>query len=112
MNVDVSAPLTLVEGVQDHIFRIAQEALTNAVKHAAAGRIEVTLPASETSVRLSVRDDGIGIPPDSASNIGLGLACMRHRASAIGASLYFTTSVGGGTEALLECAQCACAAQT
>jgi PAS domain S-box-containing protein len=111
VNVEVSAPVTLAEGVQDHIFRIAQEALTNAVKHAAAGRIDVTLQVAQASVRLSVRDDGIGIPPDSSSNMGLGLASMRHRASAIGATFYVTTFSGGGSEVLLECAQFAGAAQ-
>jgi PAS domain S-box-containing protein len=105
VNLDVSAPLSLPEGVQDHIFRIAQEALTNAVKHAAAGHIDVTLQVARGSVRLTVRDDGIGIPPDSAANMGLGLASMRHRASAIGAALHMTAAAGGGSEVLLECMQ-------
>ncbi len=112
VNLDVSAPLSLAEGVQDHIFRIAQEALTNAVKHAAAGHIEVTLQVAQGCVRLTVRDDGIGIPPDSAAHMGLGLASMKHRASAIGAALHMTAATGGGSEVLLECTQSTGAAHT
>jgi PAS domain S-box-containing protein len=111
VTIDAGAPLALAEGVQDHIFRIAQEALTNAVKHAMADRIDLMLRVEETCVRLTVHDDGIGLPPDLASNIGLGRASMRHRASAIGATLYLTNSIGRGTDVLLECPQCAGAAQ-
>ena len=102
VNIDLRAPLALAEGVQDHIFRIAQEALTNAVKHATAEHIDVTLQVTETNVRLSVHDDGIGIPREPAADMGLGLASIRHRASAIGATFYLITSTGGGTDVIVE----------
>jgi PAS domain S-box-containing protein len=105
VTIDEDAALDLDEGAQDHIFRIAQEALTNAVKHAAALNIEVALHILPTSVTLSVCDDGIGLPQNAARGIGLGGASMRHRASAIGASLYVVPAAGGGTLVRLECAQ-------
>jgi PAS domain S-box-containing protein len=105
VTIEDDAPLELDEGVQDHIFRIAQEALTNAVKHAGAQRIAVTLTVMHHAVRLSVRDDGVGLPPNGARGAGLGLASMRHRASAIGADLCVTDLGGRGTELRLDCPQ-------
>jgi PAS domain S-box-containing protein len=105
VTIDEDATLTLDEGAQDHIFRIAQEALTNAVKHAAALRIDVSLHILPTSVTLSVCDDGIGLPKNAARGIGLGGASMRHRASAIGANLQVVPASGGGTLVRLECVQ-------
>lgn len=99
------APLALPEGARDHIFRVAQEALTNAVKHANAQRIEIVLEVSEKAVILTVRDDGRGLPHESPPNGGLGRASMRHRAAAIGAQLYVSGVRGGGTEVRLECPQ-------
>lgn len=98
------AALTLPEGAQDHIFRIAQEALTNAVKHAGARRIDIVLRVTEAAVKLTVRDDGVGLL-NSAPNSGLGRASMRHRASAIGALLAVSNVAGGGTEVRLDCPQ-------
>jgi signal transduction histidine kinase len=104
VTIEGDASLALPEGAQDHIYRIAQEALTNAVKHAGARRIDVVLKTTVKTVRLTVRDDeaGVGLPVNPAPSGGLGWASMRHRASAIGALLYVTNSNGGGTEVRLE----------
>ena len=99
-----SVPLALPEGAQDHIFRIAQEALTNAVKHASARRIDIVMKVAEAVVKLTVRDDGMGLS-SSVPSSGLGLASMRHRAAAIGAVLTVSNPVGGGTEVRLDCPQ-------
>ncbi|MGC1521018.1 MAG: ATP-binding protein [Steroidobacteraceae bacterium] len=99
------APLALPEGAQDHIFRVAQEALTNAVKHSGARRIDVFLGVTQAAIKLTVRDDGIGLLPSSAQSGGLGRASMRHRASAIGARLSVSSAIGGGTEVRLDCPQ-------
>ena len=72
-----------------HLFRIAQEAVRNAVKHSGAGRIVIRCSEDEDGVRLEVRDDGGGISERSggkAPGMGLGLQVMRHRASMIGAA--------------------------
>ncbi len=105
VRIEADAPLALPESAQDHIFRIAQEALTNALKHSAARRIEIFLRVTEAVIKLTVRDDGIGLPSSSAHSGGLGRASMRHRASAIGALLSASGTIGGGTEVRLDCPQ-------
>jgi signal transduction histidine kinase len=85
------------------VYRIAQEALTNAVKHALAKRVDIRLAVSDLSVLLAIRDDGVGLPPPEARGSGLGLSSMQHRAAAIGARLYVTAPSGCGTEVRLEC---------
>ncbi len=77
------------------LFRIAQEAVRNAVRHSGAGRIAVGLSQTDEGVLLSIRDDGCGLPPETEGD-GMGLRIMRYRAAAIGAEIAFETS-GGGT---------------
>jgi len=87
------------------LYRIAQEALANAVKHAKASRIEVCLCCEGTGdLVMTVHDDGIGRHAARRSNGGLGLAIMAHRAQIIGAALCIDDVPGGGT-----CVQCAAA---
>jgi signal transduction histidine kinase len=79
------------------IYRIAQEAVTNAVKHAKAKNIAVHLQAGSREVKLEVCDDGIGIPTDAATGTGCGLRCMRYRARAIGGDCHVIPVSTGGT---------------
>jgi signal transduction histidine kinase len=79
--------------------------LTNVIKHTAATRIDLRLVVTPANVVLTVRDNGVGLPPVAARGSGLGFASMRHRASAIGARLSVTSPRGGGTEVRLECPQ-------
>jgi len=81
----------------NHLFRIAQEAATNAVKHANAKRIDIRLhAASDKSGRLIVQDDGRGIPANLQA-MGHGVDIMRYRAAAIGGRLKISAEPGGGT---------------
>jgi len=105
VSIQDAAELTLPVSTRDHIFRIAQEALTNAVKHAGAQSIDISCEIGADKVTLRVRDDGRGLPASPAIVAGLGRASMRHRASAIGARLYVGAAAGGGTEVRLECPQ-------
>ena len=89
--------------VEDHqvaseLFRIAQEAVTNAARHAGAKQIEVELSRQPEGVALLVRDDGAGLPNDLSQSVGMGLRIMRHRAARIGAILDVRPSNGRGTE--------------
>ena len=84
-----------------HLYRIAQEALTNAVKHAHAARIELSLEVHGQGFRLQVRDDGVGPPQGSPAWGHLGLSIMRYRARIVGASLNLLARPGGGT--LVRC---------
>ncbi len=84
------------QGVALQLYRIAQEALSNALRHAAATRVELRLDADADTVTLCVRDDGCGI--GAGAHEGLGMSTMRHRADAIGAWLDIAAPAGGGTE--------------
>jgi signal transduction histidine kinase len=71
--------------ITGHLYRIAQEAVNNALKHARASRITISLGQNARRLLLRVADDGVGLPPTPVAGVGLGL--MRHRAGIIGAKL-------------------------
>jgi signal transduction histidine kinase len=80
------------------LYRIAQEAVTNAVKHASPGRIAITLSCGPNRrLTLTVRDDGVGRQAAGRSAGGLGLRIMAYRASMIGATLSIDDAEDGGT---------------
>ncbi len=90
------------------LYRIAQEAVTNAVKHARAGRIAITLTCGPNRrLTLTVRDDGVGRQAAGRSAGGLGLRIMAYRARMIGATLSIDDAETGGT--MVACSL-ACAA--
>jgi signal transduction histidine kinase len=89
------------EGVTQ-LYRIAQEALTNAVKHARAGRIVVTLTCQDReNLSLSVHDNGVGRNAAVKSTGGMGMGIMAHRAKLIGGKLVVSDAEDGGT--LVSC---------
>jgi signal transduction histidine kinase len=79
------------------LFRIAQEAATNAAKHGKATEIVIELNADEDSVILTVSDNGIGIPQPLPSGSGMGLRIMGHRANLIGVTLQIVPRSDKGT---------------
>ncbi|MFI0977496.1 histidine kinase [Streptomyces sp. NPDC021093] len=80
------------------LYRVAQESLTNAARHAEAGRVEVNLRRAEEAVVLEVADDGRGI---EAACEGAGIRGMRERALLAGAALDLTSTPGTGTRVRL-----------
>ena len=85
-----------------HLFRIAQEATSNAVKHGQASHIVVMLASGEERIRLRIKDDGVGFPREEhaahESQVGgLGVRTMHHRARLIGATLEIQSAPGEGT---------------
>ena len=95
----------LIDGVSDsfaarHLYYIAQEAVSNAIRHARASNVVVRLEQTEGRLVLSIRDDGVGIPPERADS-GSGLRIMRHRAALMAARLVVESAPGGGT--LVSC---------
>ena len=87
--------------LRDEIYRIGREAILNAFRHAAAEKIEAELDYSTSGFRLTVRDDGRGIEPQTlrAGKDGhWGLSGMRERADRIGARLRLSSHPGSGTE--------------
>jgi signal transduction histidine kinase len=83
--------------VATHVFRIAQEAVNNAVRHGEPRRIEVALSAGRDECTLEVTDDGRGLPEGWRDSPGMGLRAMRHRAQMIGGSLHAGRGPEGGT---------------
>jgi signal transduction histidine kinase len=72
-------------GMATQLYRIAQEAVTNAVRHAAAQRIDIRLSRDDRELTLTIVDDGIGFPHQLPQPEGLGLRLMSHGAALIGA---------------------------
>ena len=80
-----------------HLFRIAQEAVNNAMKHSRAEKIEISLRRERARLILEIRDDGVGIDEsDLAARQGMGLQIMRYRASAVGGAVAFHSQPGRG----------------
>ena len=93
----------LTERGQEVVYRIAQEALHNALRHANATRIDVTLTADVDVTVLRVTDDGVGfLPASTVAGRRLGLTSMRQRAEEAGGTLTVTSEPGGGTTVRLE----------
>ncbi|HEY9074304.1 MAG TPA: PAS domain S-box protein [Desulfobaccales bacterium] len=91
-----------VPGINDKLattaYRIAQEALTNVVRHAKAGCVNVVLQAQNNTLSLAVSDNGQGFNPAELSELeGLGLIGMRERASLVGGELTVDSGAGQGT---------------
>jgi signal transduction histidine kinase len=79
-------------------YRLAQEALNNAARHASATTVEVELQCEPGRATLTVRDDGVGFDPSSPhTGQHLGLGIMRERAASIGAALMIESRPGAGT---------------
>jgi len=85
-----------------HLYRIAQEAVGNAIKHGKARNILIRLDVSEESTVLSVKDDGTGLPEPLPENRGLGLRIMAHRSAMIGGTFNVRRDETGGTLATCE----------
>lgn len=98
-----TGPIDICQGATAlHIYRIAQEAINNAVKHAAPRRITVTLDFSQENKFLRVEDDGCGFDPSAAARgSSSGLSLMPYRAAMIGGTLAVTSRPGTGTR--IEC---------
>ncbi len=93
---ECDTPVEICEpGVATHLYRIAQEAVTNAVKHSNAKEIVVRLKAGTDGLTLTISDDGVGVPPKMP--IGMGLRTMAYRASVIGATFNVERQISRGT---------------
>jgi signal transduction histidine kinase len=95
-------PAQLSQDVALCIYRIAQEALHNAIRHAKAGTIEISVENDAQALSLTVRDDGAGFDADANdAHSGLGLSSMRERARLVGGSLRIRSRPGRGTSVSL-----------
>lgn len=87
--------------VAAHLYRVAQEAVHNAIRHGRSQKIEIRLNTMGNAGRLEVLDDGTGIAKSGLPTNGMGLSIMQYRARLIGGNLSITQPNGGGT--LISC---------
>jgi signal transduction histidine kinase len=105
IEVDLAATLgdeRLPAEVETALYRIAQEALTNVVKHARARRVSLVLQRRRGSVSVVIEDDGAGFDPASLDDEGLGLLGMRERVALVDGRLEIESSHGVGTTLVFE----------
>ena len=106
VEVDIG-PARLPAHVEVALYRIAQEALQNVMKHASAERVTLRLSSAHGAVQLVVEDDGRGFQPAQTArnrngDPAYGLVGMRERAELVGARLEVTSTPGSGTRVLVE----------
>jgi signal transduction histidine kinase len=100
LTVDVQAPpgrITLDETIEAQLYRLAQEALHNVVKHARATHVQLCLVLDDEVVTLEVTDDGVGFDPAVQHPGHMGLTTMAERAAALGGRLDVRSTPGKGT---------------
>jgi signal transduction histidine kinase len=99
VNLDLRAGRRLPEHVEVAAYYVVSEALANAAKHAQASAVDVRLDAHDGTMRLAIRDDGVG-GADPAQ--GSGLIGLSDRVQALGGTFQVTSPAGGGTTLLIE----------
>jgi signal transduction histidine kinase len=96
-----SGTVVLAEaGAGIHLYRIAQEAVSNAIRHGRARNIVISLEAVGEKIRLAVTDDGSGLPADARTKKGMGLHIMDYRAGMVGATFDIQNLPAGGARVL------------
>jgi PAS domain S-box-containing protein len=94
---------TLSAELANHLYRIAQEAVRNAVRHGQARTIRLHLATTRAKVSLAITDDGIGLPGQAMDATGMGLKIMRYRARMLGGEVHFERAEPTGTRVICEC---------
>jgi PAS domain S-box-containing protein len=96
-------PRLLNAELANHLYRIAQEAVRNAVRHGNARSIRLHLSSARAKVKLAIVDDGVGMPAGSIDATGMGLKIMRYRARILGGTVSFELAEPTGTRVVCEC---------
>jgi PAS domain S-box-containing protein len=97
-SLECEGPIAIPNGrAATHLYRIAQEAVTNALRHAEATRIVIGVRQTQATTTVTVADNGVGIHSRVSGDTGIGLRIMRHRAMSIGAVLSVGPGSAGGT---------------
>lgn len=97
--------LTLDASPSSHLYRITQEAITNAVRHGHATEVTIDLHANREDVKLMVSDNGRGLPPGVDLAQGMGLRIMRYRAHIVGGTVDIAAAPAGGVLVTVSCRQ-------
>lgn len=89
--------IQLVKGIENHLFRIIQEAMSNALRHSKANKMDIRIHLRQDAVKVLLRDDGIGFEMNDKKQTSYGLSNMQERVNEIGGSIQFITAPGKGT---------------
>ncbi|MHA0858166.1 sensor histidine kinase [Paenibacillus sp. CMAA1364] len=87
----------LMKGIENHLFRIIQEAMSNTLRHSKANKMEIRIHQKQDTLRLVIRDDGIGFELDDKKQTSYGLLNMKERVMEIGGSIQWITAINKGT---------------
>ncbi len=102
----IRRPLKIGSEAATHLYRIVQEALTNAVRHGRASRITLTVTSADNYIDITIRDNGRGmLPPTATRSAGIGLKTMSYRAEMLAGELSILPAQGGGTVVRCRCPQ-------
>src|SRR5581483_67684 len=102
-NLRVEGTQTLSLAVEEALFRIAQEALSNAARHSKATLVQMLLTTTEDAVTLSVIDNGQGFDTTGQDSPGVGLLSMRERMETLGGDVQIESTPGKGTRIVVHC---------
>lgn len=105
VQVESHASLRLSLARSEHLYRVVQEAVTNALKHAQAAHIRVHILVTSEAVQVSIVDDGVGIQHATHHLTGFGMRSMGLRAAAVGGTVEVLARPGGGTLIRCQCPQ-------
>ncbi|MBP2002021.1 NarL family two-component system sensor histidine kinase LiaS [Paenibacillus shirakamiensis] len=95
--LDMDPEIRLVKGIENHLFRIIQEALSNTLRHSKADKMEIRIQQRPEAIKVFLRDNGIGFQIDERKLASYGLSNMKERVLEIGGSVQFITAPGKGT---------------
>ncbi|HEX5162560.1 MAG TPA: PAS domain-containing protein [Steroidobacteraceae bacterium] len=101
-NTALREQLTLEDGAATHLYRIAQEAFTNAIRHGRVTQVAIDLATVDGTLTLSIQDNGRGFDERNASN-GMGMKLMRYRAQMLGGDVTIENNEGGGVTVRCTC---------
>ena len=93
--------IEVAEGVAEHLYRIAFEAITNAARHASCTHIDVVLQKDGDSLQLKIIDNGTGLPAQGMGSPGLGVSLMAYRARLVGGSFRLEPGEHGGAQVIV-----------
>ena len=102
-NTSLKEPLTLDDGAATHLYRIAQEAFTNAIRHGRVTQVTIDLATADGTLTLSIQDNGRGFDERNATNNGMGMKLMRYRAQMLGGDVTIANNKGGGVVVRCTC---------
>ncbi|WP_068620161.1 sensor histidine kinase [Paenibacillus tuaregi] len=97
ITLEMDSDIKLVKGIENHLFRIIQEALSNTLRHSKADKMEIRIQQRPEAVRVILRDNGVGFQMDEKKQTSYGLSNMQERVHEIGGSIQFITAPGNGT---------------